>query len=310
MLSSAVPTKFPIPWANGAGGGFIRPIPVASQIGITPGAASLTDGFPPLTFDPSGSGGIAPFGQDANGIFNQITKWSQWQAAGGPIIYDSGFSAAIGGYPKGAMLMSSVTPGLVWVSTAENNGTDPDGGSPANWTTLAGASLAGDVTGPAGANVIANDVITAAMMQAHIVGGGQIISAPAAGVFGALAAGNGAWLSASQTLSALGGFSVATDSNSDTVEYTLTMFGFILKFGTTTRHITAEGSQSITLPTGFPNNVFATWGNAYNNVASALEDLWVQTTNGSTPSILEFFCQGTSSTPGHIDGITWGAFGN
>ena len=35
-------------------------IPVPSQIGITPGAASFTDGFPPLTATPIGSGGIPP----------------------------------------------------------------------------------------------------------------------------------------------------------------------------------------------------------------------------------------------------------
>ena len=78
MQSSQIPSKFPIPFANGAGSGYIRQIPVTSQISITPGAASLTDGFPPLTFIPEGSGGIPPFGQDMNGILKEITAWIQW----------------------------------------------------------------------------------------------------------------------------------------------------------------------------------------------------------------------------------------
>ena len=61
MLASAIPIKFPIPFGNSAGGGYIRPIPQASQIGIANGAASLTDGFPPLNFLPLGSGGVPPF---------------------------------------------------------------------------------------------------------------------------------------------------------------------------------------------------------------------------------------------------------
>ena len=39
MQSSAIPAKFPSPFANNAGAGFIRPIPTASQISVSPGAA-------------------------------------------------------------------------------------------------------------------------------------------------------------------------------------------------------------------------------------------------------------------------------
>ncbi len=57
---------------------------------------------------------------------------AQWQAAGNYVPYDATFSTAIGGYPMGAVL-TSTTLGVFWQSTAENNTTDPDGGSPANW---------------------------------------------------------------------------------------------------------------------------------------------------------------------------------
>lgn len=132
MDSSAIPPKFPIVWGNSAGSAYIRSIPEASQIGVTNCAASLTDGFPPLTFTPSSAGGCPPFGQDFNGILKQVTQWSQWVQAGGPVFYDSSFATSIGGYPKGTILSSTIVPGYRWLSTAENNTTDPDAGG-AGW---------------------------------------------------------------------------------------------------------------------------------------------------------------------------------
>jgi hypothetical protein len=133
MLQSSIPAKFTIPFGNSAGAGYIRTIPTASQIGIQSGAASLTDGFPPLTFVAAGAGGVSPFGEDMNGILKQITQWNQWQSAGGPVIWDSAFSAAVGGYPLGAIVMSGVTLGLMFISLVDNNISDPDTGG-SNWT--------------------------------------------------------------------------------------------------------------------------------------------------------------------------------
>lgn len=135
MQDSQTPPKFLLPWAASAGGGYINAIPVTSQIGITNGAASLTDGFPPLTFVPLDTGGAGPFGKDFNGVLKQITQGVQWSQAGGPIFYDASFSTAIAGYPKGALLSSTATAGQLWISTAENNTSDPDTGG-ANWVAL------------------------------------------------------------------------------------------------------------------------------------------------------------------------------
>lgn len=135
MQSSSIPTKIPLPFANSAGSSYKNTIPTASQIGITNGKASLTDGFPPLTFQPISSGGIPPFGADFNGILYEITSIQQWQEAGGMFPYDSTFSTAIGGYPKGAVLQAAAFGGL-WVNTTENNTTNPDTGG-AGWTSLA-----------------------------------------------------------------------------------------------------------------------------------------------------------------------------
>ncbi|MDP4023716.1 hypothetical protein Q8W71_13855 [Methylobacterium sp. NEAU 140] len=136
MQASQLPAKLTIPFANAAGAGFIRSVPTASQIGINSGAASYTDGFPPVCFSPVGSGGIPPAGQDFNGVLNAITAWTRWQAAGGTVPFDSAFALAVGGYPKGAIVQSTAS-GVLWLNTADGNSTDPDGGGAANWVRIA-----------------------------------------------------------------------------------------------------------------------------------------------------------------------------
>jgi hypothetical protein len=165
MLIAAVPTKFPIPWANGAGGSYIREIPVASQIGIQNGAASLTDGFPPLCFTPVDAGGTPPFGQDMNGILNQITASSQWAQAGGQWSYDGTFSGEIGGYPEGAVLANASVVGKFWISTVDNNVTDPDTGG-AGWSDTGQLADSSNVYADTGtANAYAATVVPA--LSAH-----------------------------------------------------------------------------------------------------------------------------------------------
>lgn len=132
MDSSQVPANFNIPFANNAGGSFIRTIPQAHS--ATPGAASLFDGFPPACFNAPEAGGVPPFGQDFNGILNWITSWVRWQQAGGFPGYSAPFSSAIGGYPLGAVLKSADGTHF-WESTAENNVTNPDAAG-AGWQVL------------------------------------------------------------------------------------------------------------------------------------------------------------------------------
>lgn len=132
MQLSNLPAKIARIWANAASVAYVRPIPAASQQQITPGAASFDDGFPPACFLSTTSGGIPPAGADFNGIIQQITAWNRWQAAGGTVPYDQTFANAIGGYPYGAIVQSK-TPGKLWFSTADQNSTDPDSSSAANW---------------------------------------------------------------------------------------------------------------------------------------------------------------------------------
>lgn len=134
MKASQIPAKIAVPFASGAGSNYIRPVPVPSQISTTNGAASFTDGFPPDTFIQQAAGGYPPDGRDMNGILNAITLWNQWTAAAGLVGYDSTFSSAIGGYPLGATLVAANQSGL-WLSTADNNTTDPDTGG-AGWVLI------------------------------------------------------------------------------------------------------------------------------------------------------------------------------
>jgi hypothetical protein len=131
MQLSGIPTKFPVVWAAGLTSTYVRPVPV-TYTGAEVGAASFTLGFPAATFIPLASGGAPPDGRDTNGILQEITEWNQWQQAGGPIQYDSSFQASIGGYPQGAIVQSITTFGKSWLSTVDNNTTNPDTGG-AGW---------------------------------------------------------------------------------------------------------------------------------------------------------------------------------
>lgn len=119
------PGKLVLPFAAS---GAKNAIPVASQIGIVAGAASLTDGFPPLTRTPLAAGGVPPSGLDMNGIIYELSAILRWANAGAGYVYDGTFAADsnVGGYPKGARVLRSDGQGY-WFNTTDNNTTDPEG---------------------------------------------------------------------------------------------------------------------------------------------------------------------------------------
>lgn len=133
MQSSNYPTPIPLPFAENAGAGYKTTVPQASQIGVTPGAASYNDGFPPLTMTAKTAGGIPPRGQDINGVLNAITRAVRWSGAGGHYPYNSTFSSDsnVLGYPVGAKVLSADGTAY-WVNQTENNTTNPDSGG-AGW---------------------------------------------------------------------------------------------------------------------------------------------------------------------------------
>jgi hypothetical protein len=89
-----------------------------------------------------------------NGILYQMSAVDVWMCAGGGFTYNYAFSASIGGYPKGGRVLMA-SGGGYWVSTVDNNVTDPDTGG-AGWATIDTSgitALTGDVsaTGPGSA---------------------------------------------------------------------------------------------------------------------------------------------------------------
>lgn len=121
-MSISTPTKITVPFASS---GSKNTIPVPSQITVTPGAASYTDGFPPLTMTPKASGGVPPFGQDMNGILYSITQAVQFSQSGGSFAYDSTYAASVGGYPQYATVLASDGSGF-WLNTTSNNTSAPE----------------------------------------------------------------------------------------------------------------------------------------------------------------------------------------
>lgn len=175
MQASNAPSKVQIPFADS---GPKNTIPVASQVGVTPGAASFTTGFPPLTMTPLVAGGVPPYGQDMNGILNAITAIQQWQSAGGSFKYDAAWSSANAGYPQGAYLVRADNTGF-WFNTVDGNTTNPDTGG-AGWvpgynygiSSIAGLTNANVTLTPA---QYSNPVVT---LAGTLTGNVQIIFPP------------------------------------------------------------------------------------------------------------------------------------
>lgn len=131
MKQSDNPDKILRPWASD---GNKNTIPLNSQVGVVAGAASWTDGFPPLTMTPLAAGGIPPSGLDMNGVLHDISAQARWAGAGAGAAFDQTFAdaAAVGGYPKGARVLRRDGTGY-WISQIDDNTTDPEAGVTADW---------------------------------------------------------------------------------------------------------------------------------------------------------------------------------
>lgn len=176
MQASDIPSRIQLPFANA---GLKNAIPVTAS--PTPGLASYTEGFPSETMQPIASGGIPPAGQDFNGVLFDTTGWSRWVSAGGAVPWNSTFSTAIGGYPAGARVQSATVVGKFYLSTADNNTTDPDAGG-AGWVIVGGAATGQQVFTSSGTFTVPGGV-TQVKIRAWGAGGGGGGSASAAGSF-------------------------------------------------------------------------------------------------------------------------------
>lgn len=129
MNSSDIPSR--IVKAFGVNG-MKNAIPVDSSTTTdNNGVATFDKGFPPITMQPLSAGGIPPSGKDMNGVLYSATLQQQWQNAGMTYPFSQDFSDAVSGYPKGAIVPSSVYTGQ-WLNLNEGNGASPESPTGAN----------------------------------------------------------------------------------------------------------------------------------------------------------------------------------
>ncbi|EPK3281489.1 hypothetical protein I9753_001202 [Serratia marcescens] len=128
------PRQIAVPFASGTADKNTIPNN-ATQETKEKGKAAYDSGFPPLTMKAIAAGGIPPHGKDFNGLLNDITAAIRFSQAGGQYTFDSAFASSIGGYPRGAMVLSS-DGSKIWWNTFDSNTTDPDGTSAAGWKNL------------------------------------------------------------------------------------------------------------------------------------------------------------------------------
>ncbi|XKM12646.1 hypothetical protein RCS94_06365 [Orbaceae bacterium ac157xtp] len=120
---------FPVPFANNAGNTWKYPIPQSKSASDEPNKASYEVGFPAITMTDIAAGGIPFFGQDVNGVLNDITTAIRYMQAGNFSKYDTAFANAIGGYSVGAVILGS--DNKLYRSKVDNNKQNPVNGS--NW---------------------------------------------------------------------------------------------------------------------------------------------------------------------------------
>ncbi|HHD7207815.1 TPA: phage tail protein [Enterobacter hormaechei] len=129
MNSSDTPSR--ITKAFGVNG-LRNTIPVESSTSTdNNGVATFDKGFPEVTMQPLSAGGIPPSGKDMNGVLYSTTIQQQWQNAGMTYPFSQAFSDAVSGYPKGAIVPSSVYTGQ-WLNLNEANGISPESSTGAN----------------------------------------------------------------------------------------------------------------------------------------------------------------------------------
>lgn len=116
-----IPSRIVSAWATSAQA-MKRTIAIPSQSAQTRGRASFTDGFPSECA--TLNSGVSPSIYDMNGILNTITALQQYQSGGGHFQFDSVWSSANNGYPKGALLVNAAGDGF-WFNVTDNNTNDP-----------------------------------------------------------------------------------------------------------------------------------------------------------------------------------------
>lgn len=130
-MPATYPQFIPQPFANNASGAFRNTIPNTT---VTPGLASFSLGFPPITMQTVISGGRPPLGQDFNGLLYMLSSHTVYQQSGQPYRWAADVAAAIGGYAVGTLL-GSTDGSTLWYNLTAANVSNPDAGG-AGWVAM------------------------------------------------------------------------------------------------------------------------------------------------------------------------------
>lgn len=80
---------------------------IPESVGALSNSATWQAGFPPVTMTNKAAGGLAPRGQDVNGVLYDITSNLKHLQSGGAYQFDAAYASAIGGYQKDALVYNS-----------------------------------------------------------------------------------------------------------------------------------------------------------------------------------------------------------
>lgn len=128
------------PFADDALPGYVNEIPKENPTGAPEQNASWSVGFPPITMTAIDDGGLPPNGEDMNGVLRAITEHNLFVGGGGVYEFTSDYITEVGGYSKGAVLVSDDKTAL-WMSIQDNNTQNFNGATKTQWRRIAFTEL-------------------------------------------------------------------------------------------------------------------------------------------------------------------------
>ena len=244
--------------------------------------ATLTEGFPDVTMIKESVGGKAPKGLDFNGIFYLLSVDTVHRQSGQQIQYDATYATNIGGYKKGAILQST-SLSKSYISTVDNNTTDPDSTASSGWNVYAYTPIATSTT--LGTVKIADTLTSTATDTALTANQGRVLN---------------------ESIGSL--FSNNSINTSNGYQY---LGKLLIQWGTVDYDsYPGEIQVNINFPIPFPNftaNVQATRKmSQHSSSGDAGVNLIGQTLTGASFSLQQY----NSPSYGDCRGFTWFAIGN
>lgn len=226
----ANPIFIPAPFARDSA--YKNTIQKTRQSGQDQEDMTWTDGAPLITMTPKDNGGLAPKGQDFNGVLNAATENIVFVQNGGRYKWSSDVVANYGGYAKDAIVQSD-NGVSEFISLVDNNTVNPNSTLGTSWAVYAGqGSIPAASSTIAGVTKVLNNLTSTDTGSALSAAQGKALN----DIFGNF----------SFTASAAGELKIPVGDKI-----------FIAKWGKTpNQDFTSGDSLAVTFPTAFPNSCF------------------------------------------------------